>query len=905
MADPLHAMLGRCCVSINDNGTGFFVGPTHILTCAHVLDRQVAPGAGVTVISADGTARTARLEHLVSEHDLALLNLDGAKETAVILAMADAELAEEERLFVVGFPVFDKSLREVASLSVVYDGSSDAITQRRLQFKGNNVVGGFSGSPLLNLHTGHVMGMVIESRGKGNVSGGWAVPTETILENLPELGAATRTDVAAWAQVLEERQGFIDPSSPGLQPTLQRFAESGSNPLDFAARKVGFTGRNTEMADLDGFLDHPAPFAWRLMTGPGGAGKSRLALELCLAAAPAWRAGFVEKSQLADLRFWRQWRPNRPTLLVIDYAGPFGETAGNLVRVLLAKQYRPEFPLRLLLIERQRGEWFDAFAGRGTTDRSAVLSARYPGRDGPDLTLGPLADADLGRILAGAAVTDGSESRRDSTLAKLATFDPERRALFAILLAVTPAYADDRVAAVREIVRRERLARWEPAGCTEEDVTLLAMSTILSGAARPQLQGRGPWLDRALGQLKTSRYRQLTGQTETGKLGYLKPNVVGELFVLDWLQDLPDEDAVEPMPLAWAIDADAVAGFMIRALIDYPEHPGLPRLMRAPAGHDRAVRFWSSAIVDITRHMPARYVALGEWLLTEVEQVAALWPDDAEELELLARLTLNVGAVCGRADLHEAARACRAKLDALIARHPDPMRARRLKARALTGDIVDLIVLDEREMAGPLSPAPFTFLPSVNRLAQAQQIFDQISPSITGDQGYDELADIFAIAAFHMILGYARPAILFHRIWMPAALLLEQTVRSQLDKAEAIYLELQRVGQEASPGSDACLFLARGAAALSAAYVNLHEVKPIARLRNEIAAVADRASNDPRVREELSRIAFNLVQCLKKAGNVAEAKKATAWLDDFAATHADEAFVQERRKRANGLFEPF
>lgn len=44
---------------------------------------------------------------------------------------------------------------------------------------------------------------------------------------------------------------------------------------------IAFVGREDELAVLDEFLDAEPPFLWMMLTGGGGAGKSRLALELC------------------------------------------------------------------------------------------------------------------------------------------------------------------------------------------------------------------------------------------------------------------------------------------------------------------------------------------------------------------------------------------------------------------------------------------------------------------------------------------------------------------------------------------------------------------------------------------------------------------------------------------------
>ena len=92
-------------------------------------------------------------------------------------------------------------------------------------------------------------------------------------------------------------------------------------------RLVEFTGKAHRALgeEIAGALKGPGPHpgrAW-ILWGPGGAGKTRTAVEIGRALeAEGWRAGFVPSSPLAvwapHLPFWSQ--PDRPTLLIVDYA---------------------------------------------------------------------------------------------------------------------------------------------------------------------------------------------------------------------------------------------------------------------------------------------------------------------------------------------------------------------------------------------------------------------------------------------------------------------------------------------------------------------------------------------------------------------------------------------------------
>src|SRR4051794_28076385 len=81
--------------------------------------------------------------------------------------------------------------------------------------------------------------------------------------------------------------------------------------------------------------DSKFPLALRLITGPGGQGKTRLALELCGRRQQAgWYAGFIDRDlELAAVpTAWGSIvERGRPVLIVLDYA----ETRQNLLLSIL------------------------------------------------------------------------------------------------------------------------------------------------------------------------------------------------------------------------------------------------------------------------------------------------------------------------------------------------------------------------------------------------------------------------------------------------------------------------------------------------------------------------------------------------------------------------------------------
>ncbi len=141
--------------------------------------------------------------------------------------------------------------------------------------------------------------------------------------------------------------------------------------LDPRRGLVSFTGREWELAGLLAWCDSDQPRGVRLMTGPGGVGKTRLSVELCARLEPrGWRcvrAGDQEEaSALAAAR--RGW-PGR-VLLVVDYA----ETRLRLADLLRAVA-ADTGPVRALLLARSAGEWWDQLGGGEPAVRELLAGA--------------------------------------------------------------------------------------------------------------------------------------------------------------------------------------------------------------------------------------------------------------------------------------------------------------------------------------------------------------------------------------------------------------------------------------------------------------------------------------------------------------------------------------------------
>lgn len=188
----IYELLQLCTVRVfpkgakKEWGSGFFVAPGLVLTCAHVVKRhqemaiclewQNQPLLGVVTVQSV----------LPDSPDIALLHVelsDGLSPPCVCLA---PEIKPFARLYVYGYP--DLSA-EGGPVTLDSEGCAMRQGLKLIQAKGGQVRPGHSGAPVLNVETGNVCGMVRISRGRSTDFGGLAVPVSVVLEHLPALAS--------------------------------------------------------------------------------------------------------------------------------------------------------------------------------------------------------------------------------------------------------------------------------------------------------------------------------------------------------------------------------------------------------------------------------------------------------------------------------------------------------------------------------------------------------------------------------------------------------------------------------------------------------------------------------------------------------------------------------------------
>jgi pentatricopeptide repeat protein len=379
------------------------------------------------------------------------------------------------------------------------------------------------------------------------------------------------------------------------KPALLNFNDCKKQPRLF--QEFHFSGRVTRYImdeslwrDFEEFYRAPQALSWWLITGKAGSGKSRAALEFCMAletgkaefcfpsgasAEPvevkpvsgedfsSWEAGFLD---LAGTPFstWKDWRPEQHTLLVFDQAARYyndssrfcsgwqdGEdvrhrfNVAEIIKLLATKAEQGDFGpyrVRLLLLEREHRQmgwdW-----GKDVSEASPLRFREEP------MLLAPVAPEGLFAIAQD--VWENSErdssgvscATSDAFLDMLFSVDSDRRALFAMLLAAAMTTSGQLTFTRRDVLRLalkegyERVLQLAGKESAAQAIRILALSTLTGGR---------------LGACDLDKDHVLwssgLGHGASGEEGIfypwpLEPELLGESFVLDDMgqDDIPED----------------------------------------------------------------------------------------------------------------------------------------------------------------------------------------------------------------------------------------------------------------------------------------------------------------------------------------------------------------------------
>ena len=158
-----------------------------------------------------------------------------------------------------------------------------------------------------------------------------------------------------------------------------------------------FLGREDEIDLLDRFAGDPSfggrvfNFRWMLLTGDAGVGKTRLAYEFTQKRLnDLWYKGKLDFASLKAFVNPSKWRPVKPTFIVIDYVQTVPEEVHALLLAFSCQAKNYEFPVRLLLLERNSdSSWTDKLLPE-SGDKPVIEQHNFDGQSVLGLEIKPL-----------------------------------------------------------------------------------------------------------------------------------------------------------------------------------------------------------------------------------------------------------------------------------------------------------------------------------------------------------------------------------------------------------------------------------------------------------------------------------------------------------------------------------
>jgi pimeloyl-ACP methyl ester carboxylesterase len=461
---------------------------------------------------------------------------------------------------------------------------------------------------------------------------GFRIAREFLLEE--DLGGAVEAD---------HRQALLKQKWRAEQSK----AEAERDRFLYSARSIPLIGRDQELAQIKAFLGDPSHrFAWMILHGPGGMGKSRLALEVILGTRDGWwNSGFLDDYH--DGPDWSVWQPRLPTFIVIDYAASAPDKLKAVIAALAEREgvHQLRQPVRLLLIERKAvGPWLDgilASSHKGKSCRAPNLELR------PLVSLWPVFEHVWAWSSPEVDVPDQQE-----TLRRFTELDPQQRPLFAMLMADAIARHGldrqwSREGLLEDVLAREREKFWRPIARSsgldpqhiEKEERALAIATIANGMPIQSLRAMPEANDDLLPRWRRDAHKLLfeamTGIADDTILP-LEPDIVGEYFVLHQLQHMSDS-AKEIMEICWRNAPMSTGLFVDRCAEDFYDHPAFCKTYSIRLATSEIRLAWAILVPNLIRRInPIRDPNQTETLYQELRDLARAYPNETELREMYA-----------------------------------------------------------------------------------------------------------------------------------------------------------------------------------------------------------------------------------------------------------------------------
>jgi hypothetical protein len=211
----LLSLLDDCLVQVNTGrgfGTGFFVAPRHVLTCAHVVVGTTEVdlrwrGDRLTIHTVTAVPERPGPDEFHPLPDLAMIITEAGGHPWVALG---GEPGHRARVTARGFS--RRTPAPGVALDICpLDIAGPVAEPGCLSVAGGSIPEGMSGSPVLDETTGLVCGLVKASRNREAALGGWVVSVGAIRRHLPQVVTENAAHPGPWRALLHRLREMPEP----------------------------------------------------------------------------------------------------------------------------------------------------------------------------------------------------------------------------------------------------------------------------------------------------------------------------------------------------------------------------------------------------------------------------------------------------------------------------------------------------------------------------------------------------------------------------------------------------------------------------------------------------------------------------------------------------------------------
>jgi len=389
----------------------------------------------------------------------------------------------------------------------------------------------------------------------------------------------------------------------------------------YRSRTIPYIEPKKAFEQLDAFCNASQLFCWHVLTGAGGTGKSRLALEyaISLEKTGVWDVGFLVSQSVRDID-WTIWQPTKPIFMIIDYAARETDLVGHILRALSSREDLKR-NVRIVLLERELGgSWFHKIIQSGITAGQFIEECWF----GEDGTLE--APDDVWPVIRFMCQNNMAYlPTKEKALQELERIDPFCRPLFAAFLGDAYSRGDnprywDAYELVHNVLTHE-MHHWKNGGVDQSHINLCACATSTAGIQGVFIEVlsqdmQGFWPDWR-GSETFEKLIAIYGLGLVDDIPPLEPDILGEVF---YLQQWQQASRFERQKfLAHGINfAPWFAEFLERLILDFPNenHQDLLKNFLSSDLHhyeNTQPELIYNLITGLTKKYPSHAVALFEY----------------------------------------------------------------------------------------------------------------------------------------------------------------------------------------------------------------------------------------------------------------------------------------------------